>query len=216
MTTKQQTNIEFNEVKPKTVNQNILIKSILNNTITICDGPAGSGKTLCSIGIACKLLIQGKIDKILVCRTIVSCGEIGFLPGNESEKIEPYLMGHLEYFQRILGKNYKKYLAEEKIILKPLETLRGTTFDKTVMILDEAQNADAGQIKLFLTRIGQDSKAIVLGDLTQTDTNAAGFRFCTNYLHDIKGCQIVTLTDEDILRNSIIAEIIRIFNKNHL
>lgn len=169
-----------------------------------------------SIGTACKLLIQGKIDKILVCRTIVACGDIGYLPGTEIDKIEPYLMGHLEYFQRILGKNYKKYISDGKIILKPLETLRGATFDKSVMILDESQNCDAGQIKMFLTRIGHDSKAIVLGDLTQTDTNSSGFRFCVNFLTNIKNCQIIMLTEEDILRNSIISEIIRVFNKNHL
>src|SRR3990167_7031389 len=126
--------VEFNEVTQKTKNQHTFINAVYDNDLVICNGPAGSGKTLCAIGIACKLLFEGKIQKILVARTVVACGKIGYLPGSEVQKVEPFLTGHLEYFQQILGKGYYKYIKEGKIVLRPLETLRGTTFHNSVMI----------------------------------------------------------------------------------
>ena len=206
--------VEFNQVKAKTKNQFLLVKTILEKDVTIVNGPAGTGKTLVSLGLACKHLIEGKIDKILISRTVVPAGDIGFLPGNENEKVEPYLMGQLDYLFKILGKNYKRYIGENKIILRPLEVLRGTTFDNAFIILDEAQNISSSQIKLFLTRLGQNSKAIILGDLTQRDTNESGFRFCINFLNNIECCGIVNLTYEDILRNTKIGEVLRVFDKN--
>ena len=206
--------VVLNKVKPKTVNQNKFVQAIHENDVVICDGPAGSGKSLLSIALGCEWLLSGKIEQILIARTLIGCGDIGSLPGNEFEKAEPYFFAHLSYLEKILGKQYRNYIGQNKIILRPLEMLRGTTFDKTLMILDESQNADGKQIKMFLTRMGEYSKAVVIGDITQSDTSPEGFRFCINYLDGIENCSIIKLTYEDILRNSKIGHIIQTFNKN--
>lgn len=206
--------VEFNPVKPKTKNQASFVKTIHEKDVIICNGPAGTGKTLVAMGVACQYLFDNKIERILISRTVIPAGDIGFLPGNENEKVEPYLLGQTEYLFKILGKNYKQYIGQGKIVLRPLEVLRGTTFDNCVMILDEAQNASSSQIKLFLTRLGQNSKAIILGDVSQRDINENGFRFCLNYLDNINCCGIINFTYEDILRNSKIGEVLKVFDQN--
>lgn len=205
--------LEFNEVKAKTKNQHNFVKSILDNDITICDGPAGSGKTYLSISIACKLLLQAKIDNILITRTIISSGgDLGAFTGNIHEKCEPYFYSHYNYLQKILGKNYKSYI-NNKIFIEPLEILRGRTYDKCVLILDEASNCDISQVKLFITRMGKDSKAVIIGDTHQNDVNGNGLRFCLNYLSKVDGCYVSYLTYDDILRNPKLAKILEVFDK---
>lgn len=206
--------VQFEKIKPKTKNQAELVKAIEENDVIICDGPAGTGKTLLSIGLGCEWLLSGKIETILISRTLIGCGDVGTFPGDEFEKSEPYFYAHLSYLQKILGSNYKRYLNEGKIVVKPLEMLRGHTYDKSLMILDEAQNTDGKQIKMFLTRMGHYSKAIIAGDVTQSDINPAGFRFCLNFLKDLEHCAVVNLDYSDILRNTRIAHVIRKFDEN--
>jgi phosphate starvation-inducible PhoH-like protein len=206
--------VEFNKLKPKTVNQSKFLKAVTNNDVVICDGPAGTGKTLLSIGIACEWLLAGKMESILIARTLIGCGDIGTFPGTEFEKAEPYFYAHLAYFKKILGTDYRKYMQNEKIILKPLEMLRGHTYDKTIMILDESQNADGKQIKMFLSRMGHYSKAIIVGDVTQSDFDPAGFRFCTSFLEGLENCEVIKFDYTDILRNTRIGHILKVFDDN--
>lgn len=206
--------VELNKIKPKTINQSTFVKAIHDNDVIVCNGPAGTGKTLLSIALGCEWLLEGRIESILISRTLIGCGDVGTFPGNEFEKAEPYFYAHLAYFEKILGKGYKNYFNQNKLILKPLEMLRGMTFDKTLMILDESQNADGKQIKMFLSRMGHYSKAIIVGDLTQSDTSPAGFRFCTQYLKGLENCAVVELDYNDILRNTRIGHILSVFDTN--
>lgn len=202
------------KIKPKTINQANFIKAIYNNDVVICDGPAGTGKSLLSIALACEWLLEGKMESILISRTLIGCGDVGTFPGTEFEKAEPYFYAHLAYFQKILGKQYKNHFQNEKIILKPLEMLRGHTYDKTIMILDESQNADGKQIKMFLSRMGHYSKAIIIGDLTQSDISPSGFRFCTHGLDGLDNCKVIKFDYTDIMRNTKIGHILEMFDKN--
>lgn len=210
----EQEGVHLEKIKPKTVNQSKFVKALESNDVIICNGPAGTGKTLLGIATACQWLIEGRIEHILISRTLIGCGDVGTFPGTEFEKAEPYFYAHLAYFKKILGPHFKRYISEEKIILKPLEMLRGMTFDKTFMILDEAQNADGKQIKMFLSRMGHYSTALISGDVTQSDIRSPdGFRFCTNYLDGLEYCQVVHLGYEDILRNTKIGHILEAFDK---
>lgn len=204
--------VEFNKVNPKSKNQANFIKSIHDNDITICNGPAGSGKSLLAISTACDYLLQGKIDKILISRTIVAAGhDLGAFKGDIDEKVSPYFLAQAEYLNQILGKNYKN-LLNNKIFLRPLEILRGHSYHNAIIILDEASNCDAFQIKLFISRLGEKSKAIIIGDCKQKDVETNGLNFCLNYLKDISNCAICQLSYDDIFRNKNIAEILKIFD----
>jgi phosphate starvation-inducible PhoH-like protein len=211
---KQAVQVEFNKVNPATKNQAAFVKAVKDNDIIFCEGVSGTGKTYLTLSLACEYLLSNKVEKILISHTIVPCGDIGFLPGSASDKSEPYFYQHLNYLEKILGKSYKRFITEGKIILKPLEVLRGYNFDNTIMIADEIQNFDAGQIKMFLTRLGKNSKAICLGDASQKDINTSGLIFCLNNLSQINKCTIINFEYDDILRSGIIGDVIRIFNKH--
>lgn len=205
--------IEFNKVKPKTKNQATFMDTIRQNHVTICHGPAGTGKTLCALSLACEYLLNGLAEKILISRTIIACGDLGALPGDEGEKSAPYFIPYFDYLEKILGSQYKKYLNKD-ILLRPLELLRGHTYHRTIMICDEAQNVTGKQLKLFISRMGDNSKCIILGDESQSDTDACGFRFSLNYLENIEGVGISKLGYEDVLRSPILAPILRVFDTN--
>lgn len=213
---KQNPAVQFEPIKPKTVNQAAFVKAVNDNDVVICDGPAGTGKSLLSVALGCEWLLSGKIQSILISRTLIGCGDVGTFPGDEFEKAEPYFFAHLAYLERILGKSsYRNYIHNDTIVLKPLEMLRGTTFDNCLMILDEAQNADGKQIKMFLSRMGRYSKAIIIGDITQSDlSSAAGFRFCTEFLKNIANCSVVKFDYCDILRNTRIGHVLEVFDKH--
>mgnify|MGYP006105390343 CR=1 FL=1 len=195
-------------LSPKTDNQSDYIRDIAESDITFCHGPAGSGKTAIAVGLACEYLLDQKIEKIIVTRPVVeSGGGLGYLPGTMEEKIQPYLVPIMEEMRLYLPRNI---LESDSIELCPLEYMRGRNWHNSFMILDEAQNATTQQIKMFITRIGWDSKAVINGDLEQTDLGeATGLQGCLDKLDDLDGVSICELTDDDIIRNDIISKILR-------
>lgn len=201
----------FPVLEAKTENQKDYIRSIVDNDITFCSGPAGCGKSFISAGIAAQHLRFGKIENILITRPLVSAGgNLGALPGNVKEKIDPYLSPmreHLRYF--LTQKMYGEYANKFVIRYEPLETMRGYNFHNTYMILDEAQNCTLKQIRMFLTRMGQNSKVIINGDLKQTDLHNSGLEEAIDRLKSLQGVGIVNMDYSDIQRNSLLAAVLR-------
>lgn len=200
------------QVDGLTDNQKKYIQSILDNTITVCIGPAGTGKSYIAAGICSELLHSGEYHQIIATRPLVSAGkDIGYLPGEMRDKIAPYLKPMEEHIKSFLGTSYYGfYFNEGNIRYEPLELMRGATFDNCLMILDEAQNCSLDQIKMFITRMGKDSKVIINGDTRQTDIKSkTGLETLANKISHIKSVGICKFTYEDIQRNGIIGEILR-------
>ena len=204
-------------LKPKSANQRVYVNSIHKSDIIFCSGPAGSGKTAIAVGLACQYLINKQVDKIVIARPTVESGRgLGHLPGTYSAKIQPYLIPVLEEMSKYLDAETLRIFRHSNIIeLCPLEYMRGRNFHGSFMILDEAQNATFDQIKMFLTRIGRSSKAVVNGDLAQTDLCAnmrGGLNTCMNKLEGLEGVSICRLEGADIVRNDIIVKILNRLN----
>lgn len=198
-------------VEAKTNNQYEYIRAILENDVTICSGPSGSGKSMIAAGIGAEHLHYGDFDQIIVTRPLICTGkDIGALPGEISEKIAPYILPMQEYFRFFLGQAYYGlYFNDKKIRYEPLELMRGMTYNRTYMILDEAQNCTFEQIKMFITRIGEGSKVIINGDIKQNDLkNKSGLEYCMSKLKNIEGVSIIMLDNSDIQRNGIIGKIL--------
>lgn len=200
-------------LKPKTQNQAEYIRTMSEFDVTFCTGPAGCGKTSLAVGLACDYMLNEKVGKIIITRPVVESGRgLGFLPGSLTEKIMPYLVPTIEEMKLYLGKEtFGFYKSQELIELCPLEYMRGRNFHDCFMILDEAQNATYEQIKMFITRIGIGSKAVINGDITQTDLSYkedGGLEECINKLIDVDKVAICKLASCDIVRNKIIADII--------
>jgi phosphate starvation-inducible PhoH-like protein len=200
----------FTKFKSKSDNQSNYVRNISENDVTFCYGPAGTGKTACAVALACQYLAEGRIDSIVLTRPIVQTGKgIGFLPGNLEDKINPFLVPLLEELDVHLGSHVVKKLIEDEVIkLCPLELMRGRNFHGSFMILDEAQNADRDQIKMFLTRIGRDTKCVITGDINQTDIRRCDLSDIIERLSGIRGIGVTELTTEDIVRNGIIGRIL--------
>ena len=210
---KGQSNKRRKQLIPKTKNQEEYIKLISSCDVTFCTGPAGTGKTAVAVGLACDYLLDKRVEKIIVTRPVVEAGRgLGFLPGTFDEKIHPYLVPVLEEMTyRLNGHRVRSYREEGLIEVCPLEYMRGRNFHNSFMILDEAQNATFEQLKMFITRIGWDSKAVINGDLDQTDLSersSGGLEEFIDKLDNVSGVGIAELTDEDIIRNKIISKII--------
>jgi phosphate starvation-inducible PhoH-like protein len=202
---------KFN-ITAKTPNQKTYIRNILENEITFAHGPAGTGKTYLAIGIATQMLRERKIRKIVLCRPLIGTGkDIGFLPGGIDGKMLPYLKPLIEELKKFVPYPVLKDFIEREIIeICPLATMRGRTMDDCVVILDEAQNAGVKELRMFLTRIGENCKMIVVGDIRQTDLTKfqrGGLSTCINSLNHIEGIAVSTLNDDDVVRNRIIVEI---------
>lgn len=202
----------INNLEAKTENQKRYIRSIIENDITFCTGPSGTGKSFIVAGIASEHLFKDKVDSIIVTRPLVCTGkDIGSLPGEISEKIKPYLAPMEENLKYFLGRDYfGLYFNTRRIRFEPLETMRGTTFHNSYMILDEAQNCTMEQIKMFITRMGENSKVIINGDIKQTDLyrNNNGLVECINRLGGINGVGICELGYHDIQRNGILGAVL--------
>ena len=204
-------------LRPKGSNQTKYFKAIHQSDVVFCSGPAGSGKTAIAVALACKYLIEKKVEKIVIARPTVESGRgLGHLPGSYTAKIQPYLIPVLEEMNKYLLPETLRIFRNSNIIeLCPLEYMRGRNFHDSFMILDEAQNATFEQIKMFLTRIGRNSKAIINGDPTQTDLYASmkgGFEKCINKLKGIEDISICKLEGTDIVRNDIIVKILNRLN----
>lgn len=202
-----------NQLKPRSENQKEYIRTIAENTITFCQGAAGSGKTHIAIGMALEALLDNKVKKIIITRPVVESGEkIGYLPGTAEEKLHPYLLPLLDeinYFISIA--EYTSLKTNNKIEVVPLGLMRGRNFHNCFIVADECQNASYEQLKMLLTRIGQHSKMVLTGDISQSDLSRhlqGGFFEMINNLSDIEGIGIAKLSDSDIVRNQIIGKIL--------
>ena len=201
------------QLKPKTDNQADYIRCMIESDVTFCSGPAGSGKTAVAVGLACQHFLQDHVQRIVITSPVVEAGRgLGFLPGSLTEKISPYLVPVVEEMKLYLSPDtYNSARSTNIIEMCPLEYMRGRNFHDTFMILDEAQNATYEQIKMFITRIGLGSKAVINGDLSQTDLDHrsdGGLDICMDRLEDVEGVSICELTSEDIVRNRIISKIL--------
>ena len=205
-------------VYARSVGQKNLLKAFFENEIVISVGPAGTGKTFLAVAYAISLLEKHEIDKIVLCRPAVEAGEnLGFLPGDLRDKIDPYLAPLYDALNDLLPKNKVQTLINNKIIeIIPLAYMRGRTINRAAMILDEAQNASPIQMKMFLTRLGIESKAVITGDISQIDlpkkTNS-GLVEVLRILKNIKSIGIIKLDESDVTRHEIVKDIINAYSK---
>ena len=192
-------------------NQKILLKSIKENLVTIVAGPAGTGKIMLAVVSCLREFIMGKYDRMIFTRPCVEAnGEnLGFLPGDLNEKIHPYMYPIFDFLSDYLApKQIEGYIKAETIATLPLAFMRGVTFRNAFVLLDEAQNTTPEQIRMFLTRIGENCKVVITGDPLQTDIPSKnGLVDACERLQGVNGLGIVTLSREDIARNPIVAEI---------
>lgn len=200
-------------VYPKSINQKLYIQALNHNDIVFAVGPAGTGKTYLAVLYAVSLLKKNHIKKLILVRPVVEAGErLGFLPGDFKEKIDPYLIPLYDALHDCLGKEAVEKLIEKGVIeVAPLAYMRGRTLDNAVIILDEAQNATNMQIKMFLTRLGFNSKMIITGDVTQIDlpANQSGLVTALDLLKDIKGISIIHFNKLDVMRHPLVYKIIK-------
>ena len=206
-------------IVPKTKGQEAYVKTVRKNDVVFSIGPAGTGKTFLAVALAVAALENHEVDRIILCRPAVEAGEsLGFLPGDLKEKVDPYLAPLYDSLRRMLPENKLTKLFEQKTIeVIPLAYMRGRTLDNAYMILDEAQNATVMQMKMFLTRLGIGSRAIVTGDITQIDlqrrTNS-GLVQVSNILNNVEGIGFVTLDCNDVVRHSLVMKIIQAYDEN--
>lgn len=204
----------------KTRGQRIYTDAILNNTLTIAAGPAGTGKTFLAIALAVNALKNRDVERLILTRPAVEAGEkLGFLPGDMSQKIDPYLRPLYDaLFEMIGAEGYQRFQERGMIEVAPLAFMRGRTLSNSFIILDEAQNTTQEQMKMFLTRLGNDSKCVVAGDLTQIDLpliKKSGLKEAMSLLKNVEGIKIVTLGNKDVVRNDIVQKIVMAYeNKN--
>ncbi|MBQ8207416.1 MAG: PhoH family protein [Clostridia bacterium] len=205
-------------IKAKTIGQKQYVDAIKNNTIVLGIGPAGTGKTFLAVAMAVKALRDKQVNRIILTRPAVEAGEkLGFLPGDLQNKIDPYLRPLYDALYEMMGaENYQKHLEKNTIEVAPLAYMRGRTLDDSFIILDEAQNATPEQMKMFLTRLGFGSKAVVTGDLTQTDLpfgKKSGLAEAVKILGGIEDIAIHTFTDRDVVRHRLVQKIILAYDK---
>ena len=203
-------------VKARTANQRRMVDTIVKNDIIFAIGPAGTGKTYTAVALACRALKNKEVKRIILTRPAVEAGEnLGFLPGDLKEKIDPYLRPLYDALDDMIpADKLKLYLENRTIEIAPLAFMRGRTLDNCFVILDEAQNATDMQLKMFLTRMGPTAKFIVTGDVTQIDLpkkQQSGLHTALRILTDIKGIDIIYLTGEDVVRHKLVRKILEAY-----
>ncbi len=206
-------------IKAKTPNQIKLVKTVQKNDLVFAIGPAGTGKTYISVAMAVRALKNKEVKKIIITRPAVEAGEnLGFLPGDLKEKIDPYLRPIYDALDDMVPSEKLKYYQENRVIeIAPLAYMRGRTLHNAFILLDEAQNTTPMQIKMFLTRMGPNSKAIITGDMSQVDLpkrQKSGLIEATKILKDIKGIGMVYLSGDDVVRHKLVRQIIEAYDKN--
>jgi phosphate starvation-inducible PhoH-like protein len=204
---------------PRTAGQARYVQSIREHDITFAVGPAGTGKTYLAVAVAVEALKQQKIRKIVLVRPAVEAGEsLGFLPGDISAKINPYLRPLLDALQEMIDYDLmKRHMEQDVIEVIPLAYMRGRTLNEAFIILDEAQNTTLSQMKMFLTRMGLGSKIVISGDVTQIDLprpSASGLVDALSRLRDIQGVSIVQLNKSDIVRHRLVQEIVKAYEED--
>ncbi|MDO4950154.1 MAG: PhoH family protein, partial [Bacteroidales bacterium] len=203
-------------VIPRSANQRKLVDDFVNHDMLFAIGPAGTGKTYVAIALAVRALKNKQIKKIILCRPAVEAGEkLGFLPGDMRDKIDPYLQPLYDALQDMIPATRLKEMMEMNIIqIAPLAFMRGRTLNDAVVILDEAQNTTTQQLKMFLTRMGHNTKMIVTGDMTQIDlsnTQRSGLLQALHILKDVSGISFVELNKKDIVRHKLVTRIVEAY-----
>lgn len=205
-------------IKPKTIGQKRYCNLIAKNTITIGVGPAGTGKTYLAVAMAVTAFRSKQVNRIILTRPAVEAGEkLGFLPGDLHSKVDPYLRPLYDALFDMLGaETYQKYVERGNIEVAPLAYMRGRTLDDSFIILDEAQNTTREQMKMFLTRLGFNSKMVITGDITQIDLPAgarSGLKDCIRILRNIEGIGQCTFDEKDVVRHRLVQDIIKAYAK---
>lgn len=203
-------------IKPKTLGQKRYINAIRNNDVVFGIGPAGTGKTYLAMAMAINAFKNKQVDRIILTRPAVEAGEkLGFLPGDLQDKVDPYLRPLYDALFDIMGPDtYLKHMERGLIEVAPLAYMRGRTLDSAFIILDEAQNTTPEQMKMFLTRLGYGSKAIITGDITQIDLptgKTSGLRQVTKILSGVKGIDIIYFNKHDVVRHQLVQRIIKAY-----
>ena len=205
-------------MRPKTFGQKKYVDAVRENTLTFGIGPAGTGKTYLAMAAAVEALLEGSVKRIILSRPAVEAGErLGFLPGDLAAKVDPYLRPLYDALYEMLGPDETARLMERGTIeIAPLAYMRGRTLNDAFVVLDEAQNTSPQQMKMFLTRLGFNSKMVITGDVTQVDLDGrveSGLRVVSRVLRDISGVEFVELTGDDVIRHRIVAAIVNAYQR---
>lgn len=203
-------------VKPRTDGQSHYLRSLRDSELVLCIGPAGTGKTYLAVATAVSALRRGKIKKIVLCRPAVEAGEkLGFLPGDLEAKINPYLRPLLDALHDLMDyEQIRRYMGNDLIEIAPLAYMRGRTLNDAFIILDEGQNATVPQMKMFLTRMGQNSRIVVTGDITQVDlppATVSGLADASERLRSVPGVSVISLSKADIVRHPLVQAIVNAY-----
>ena len=215
---KFQINTKLKTIYPKTKNQELFLKEMRSKDVVFAVGPAGTGKTYLAVAYAVSLFVEGKINRLILSRPAVEAGErLGFLPGDMKEKIDPYLRPLYDaLYEMMPGEEIDRKMVNNLIEIAPLAFMRGRTLNKSFIILDEAQNTLSTQMKMFLTRLGQNSKMVITGDLSQKDLpdNAkSGLQDAMEKLEKVKDIGFVHLNSSDVCRHTLVEKIINAYDK---
>jgi len=206
-------------IRPRTKGQEKYLRSILEYPMTFCTGPAGSGRTYLAVAVAAHFLKLRRAQRVILTRPAVEAGEsLGFLPGDLYDKVAPYFRPLYDALYEMLGvERTRKMIEDEVIEIAPLAYMRGRTLNKSFIILDEGQNTTVKQMKMFLTRLGFDSKAVITGDITQVDLpqhKPSGLIVVQSILKGIEGIHFLYLTEKDVVRHDLVQDIIRAYERN--
>lgn len=213
-----QVNYRGKKIRPKTLGQKVYIDAIKRSSIVFAIGPAGTGKTYLAMVMAVKALLNKDVTRIILTRPAIEAGEkLGFLPGDLQEKVDPYLRPLYDALYDILGpEKVSTYLSKDIIEVAPLAYMRGRTLDNSFVILDEAQNTTPEQMKMFLTRMGLNSQAVITGDITQIDlpdNKISGLNLVQAILKDMEGIEFIYLSKEDVVRHKLVKDIIKAYER---
>ena len=209
-------NAHGQKIYAKTANQKRFIDAVNNNLLTFAIGPAGTGKTYLAVAMAAYAVKKGLVDRIILTRPAIEAGEkLGFLPGDLQMKVDPYLRPLYDALGEMFGADYTKLIERGTVEVAPLAYMRGRTLGRAFIILDEAQNTTPEQMKMFLTRFGEGSRAVVTGDITQIDLRGApsGLIEAEKVLNSVDGIKFVHLTDTDVVRHDLVQRIVEAYDK---